>query len=56
MLKNTFRFVFPANSAYGCRSSNVKSVFVLPKGYDAKNEYDTPDSVYTFDSGCVLLS
>ncbi len=56
MLKNTFRFAFPTNSAYGCRSSNVKSVFVLPKGYDAKNEYDIPDSVYTFDSGCVLLS
>lgn len=56
MLKDTFRFAFPKNSAYGCRTSNPETVFLLPNGYNARNEYDDPMSYYTFDCGCILLS
>ncbi len=56
MLKDIFRFAFPKNSAYGCRTSNPETVFLLPNGYNVRNEYDVPNSYYTFDRGCILLS
>lgn len=57
MLKNMFRFILPKNSAYNCRTSNAETVFLLPNGYNTRNEYDDlKDSCYTFDIGCVLQS
>ena len=56
MLKNTFRFRLPLNSAYGCSTSNCQYVFISPKGYETKNDYDVAGSVYTHDCGAILQS
>ncbi|MCR4578545.1 MAG: transglutaminase family protein [Clostridiales bacterium] len=56
MLKNMFRFCLPLNSAYGCSASNRQRVFISPKGYDTKNDYDIVGSVYTQDRGVILRS
>lgn len=56
MLKNTFRFRFPLNSAYGCSTSNCQYVFISPKEYNIKNDYDVAGSVYTHDCGVILQS
>ena len=56
MLKNIFRFSIPLHSAYGCQNPDSKTVCILPIGYTARNEYDTSNTVYTFDCGCILQS
>ena len=56
MLKNTFRFSLPLNSAYGRLTPDCKSVSIMPKGYDTINEYDAPGTIYTQDPGCILQS